>query len=120
MPQYLIKYRPLEVLNIRYVDTSIQWAEPPSMYDVSNSVREKFTSVSSKPNISLSSFHRRNGWHHSRAPSREGERSKKRVENARILQVKQDEDEWTKGSFRQMKDEGTIPKGRPRGKREMG
>lgn len=27
--------------------------------------------------------------------------------------MKQDEDEWTKGSFRQMKDEGTIPKGRP-------
>jgi len=31
-----------------------------------------------------------------------------RLGNAwRILQVKQDEDEWTKGSFRQMKDEGT-------------
>lgn len=30
--------------------------------------------------------------------------------------MKQDEDEWTKGSFRQMKDEGTIPKGRPAAK----
>lgn len=36
-----------------------------------------------------------------------------KVGNARrMLQVKRDEDDWTKGSFRQMKDGGTIPKGR--------
>jgi len=62
----------------------------------------------------------RNDWH-DRAP-RIGAPAEGQMGNAwRILQVKQDEDEWTKGSLRQMKDEGTRYRGREaRGKREMG
>lgn len=42
------------------------------------------------------------------------------VDEHRILQVRQDEDERTKGSFRQMKSKGTMRKRDARGKREMG